>query len=60
MWGRLEVVTVKINDPVFLDSTQETHTIYKLAADTDFCVIKQIRAFPSFCDLIEKNQLIKI
>lgn len=28
MWGRLEVVAVKINDPVFLDSTPESeHTI---------------------------------
>lgn len=29
MWGRLEVVAVKTNDPAFLDSTQEklTHTI---------------------------------
>lgn len=27
MWGRLEVVAVKINDPVSLDSTQESlHT----------------------------------
>lgn len=24
MWGRLEVVAVKINDPVSLDSTQES------------------------------------
>lgn len=42
-WGRLEVVAVKINDPVFLDSTQEklTHTIYKLVANTDFCVSNQ-------------------
>lgn len=38
MWGRLEVVAVKINDPVFLDSTQEKML---LAAKTDFCVISQ-------------------
>lgn len=43
MWGRLEVVAVKINDPVFLESTQEklAHTIHKLAANTDLCVVNQ-------------------
>lgn len=43
MWGRLEVVAVKRNDPVFLDSTQEKlgHTIKKLAANTDFCATNQ-------------------
>lgn len=39
MWGRLEVVAVKINDPVFLDPAQEklTHTIYKLVTNTCLC-----------------------
>lgn len=39
MWGRLEVVAVKINDPVFLDHAQQklTHTIYKLVTNTRLC-----------------------
>lgn len=56
MWGRLEVVAVKINDPVFLDSTQESeHTIYKLVTKADFFEIEHIWDFPLFCSLIEIN-----